>query len=179
MTESAVRSVVPCNFIICKVNGKPKYHPNRPMMNKMLHQTPNTIIYIQSHHQTLLVRNECAVNLVDSPRVMNQGPVVKADDILNTSSVITSTGVCSSLIGVDSIRFHSIVLIYTYLTTTIHVTHQKYCTIDNLLFHLISNSTLLLLLLLLLYYLTPTIILTTSPFNYFGQSMLQFKSITQ
>jgi len=87
---------------------------------------------------------------------MIQGPVVKADDILNKSSLITSTRVCSIF---SWSRFYSIrqdfidsslsILSLNHNTRHTHThthTHTiKYCTMNNPLFHLISNSIIIIL----------------------------------
>jgi len=43
MTDVAVRSVVPYNFLISNVNGN-QNTINRPLMDKMLQGYPNTVI---------------------------------------------------------------------------------------------------------------------------------------
>jgi len=124
---------------------------NRPMLNKMLHKYLDTVIYVQSHYKTLLLPNECAAKSVRFHwrRIMIQGSIVKASDILNKSCLITSTRVCS-IFGwnqFDSIPLYFIRSPLPILTSQPSYTPhtKKYCTIDNPLFHIISNSIIIIL----------------------------------
>jgi hypothetical protein len=106
MINVVVRRIVPCNFLISTVNGKSEHHKQAYVDQTVARVSK----HISLHTVTLLDVAGAWWMRSESGRFHEkiQVPVVKADDILNKSRLITSTRFCSifSRRRFDSTRFH-------------------------------------------------------------------------